>query len=96
MGKSKGPRRKSRAMMTKPLRQRGKTGLSKLLIDYQEGEKVVIDIDPSTHDGTPYKRYQGKVAIVTGKRGRAYLLEISYDSKVKKLVALPQHLRKLQ
>lgn len=95
MGKSKGPRRKSRATMTKSVRERGKLGLSKLLVDYKEGEKVVVDIDPSTHSGVPHKRFQGQVGIVTGKRGNAYLLQITYDSKVKKLVALPQHLRRL-
>jgi len=95
MGKSKGPRRKSRARMTKSLRERGKLGLSRLLVEYKEGEKVVVDIDPSVHSGVPHRRYQGQVGVVTGKRGKAYLLEISYESKVKKLVALPQHLRRL-
>lgn len=92
MGKSKGPHRKSRSILSKKVREKGKLGLSKLLVNYEEGRKVVINIDPAIHKGMPYKRYQGKVGVVVGKRGRAYLLEISYTHKVKTIIATPEHL----
>lgn len=95
MGKSKGPHRKSKSILTKKVREKGKLGLSKLLVNYEEGKRVVIKIDPAVHKGVPYKRYQGKVGVVIGKRGKAYLLEIPYTRKVKTIIANPEHLRSL-
>ena len=94
MGKSKGPRRKSRAVLTKRVRERGKLPLTRLLTTYNEGEKVVINIDPSIHKGMPHKRFQGKVATVVARRGKAYVLAIPQTKTTKTIIALPQHLRK--
>ena len=74
------------------MREKGKLGLSKLLVNYEQGRKVVVKIDPAVHKGMPYKRYQGKVGVVIGKRGRAYVLEIPYTRKVKTIIAAPEHL----
>ncbi len=57
MGKSKGPRRKSRSVLTKRVREKGKIGLSRLLAEYEVGDKIVIDIDPGVHKGMPHKRF---------------------------------------
>lgn len=94
MGKSHGLRRKSRAVMTKKVREHGKLPLSRLLMEYSEGEKVVIVIDPAIHKGMPHKRFQGQVATVKAKRGKAYVLEIPQTKKVKTIIALPPHIRK--
>jgi large subunit ribosomal protein L21e len=42
----------------------------------------------------PHKRFQGKVADVVGKRGRAYVLEIPQRKTVKTIIATPEHIRK--
>lgn len=94
MGKSKGPRRKSRSVLTKSVRERGKLGLTRLLADYGIGEKVVIDIDSGVHKGMPHKRFQGKVGTVVERRGKAYVLEIPQRITVKRIVALPEHLKR--
>lgn len=95
MGKtSQGLRRKSRAVLTKKVRERGKMPLTRLLTEYNEGEKVIIKIDPAIHKGMPHKRYQGQVAKVVAKRGKAYVLEIPQTKIVKTIIALPQHIRK--
>jgi large subunit ribosomal protein L21e len=93
MAKSKGIRRKSRAVMTKKIRDRGKLPLSRLLINYNEGDKVVINIDSAVHKGMPHKRFQGKVATVASKRGRAYVILIPEKAYNKTLIVLPEHLR---
>jgi len=95
MGKSRGPRRKSRAALRKRVREKGKLGLSRLLTRYEKGEKVVIKIDPAVHKGAPHRRYQGRVGVVLGMRGRAYLVEIPFRRKSKTIIATPEHLRKL-
>jgi len=94
-GKSSGLRRKSRAVMTKRVRERGRLGLSRLLVNFENGEKVVIRIDPAVHKAIPHKRYQGKVGVVVGKRGDAYLLEIPFTKTVKTIITTPEHLKKL-
>jgi len=94
MGKSSGPRRKSRSALTKSVRERGRIGLSRLLTKYEPGEKVVIHIDSGVHKGMPHKRYQGKVGTIVERRGRAYVVEIPQSKTVRLLVALPEHLKK--
>ncbi len=94
MGKSQGLRRKSRAVLTKRVRERGKLPLTRLLTTYSEGEKVIIKIDPAVHKGMPHKRFQGQVATVVAKRGKAYVLAIPQTKITKTIIALPQHLRK--
>ncbi len=94
LGKSQGLRRKSRAVLTKRVRERGKLPLSRLLTTYNEGDKVIIKIDPAIHKGMPHKRFQGQVATVIAKRGKAYVLQIPQTKIVKTIIALPEHLRK--
>jgi len=93
MGKSRGIRRKSRKALTKKVRERGRLPLSRLLANYEEGEKVVIDIDPAIHKAMPHKRYQGRVATVVGRRGKAYILEIPQRKTVKTIITTAHHLR---
>jgi len=94
MGKSKGPHRKSRSVLTKRARERGKLGLSRLLAEYEVGEKVIINIDSGIHKGMPHKRFQGKVGTVVEKRGKAYILDIPQRKTSKLVIAGPEHLRK--
>jgi large subunit ribosomal protein L21e len=94
MGKSKGPRRKSRSVLTKRARERGKLGLSRLLAEYEVGEKVIINIDPGIHRGMPHKRFQGKVGTVVERRGKAYILDIPQRKTSKFVIAGPEHVRK--
>ena len=94
MGKSKGPRRKSRRVFTKSVRERGRLGLSRLLARYKVGEKVIINIDSGIHRGMPHKRFQGKVGMVVEERGRAYIVEIPQRKTVKRIIARPEHLKR--
>ena len=94
MGRSRGPRRKSRKVLTKPVREKGKLGLSRLLAEFEVGEKVVIDIDSAVHKGMPHKRFQGKVGTVVERRGRACIVEIPQGKTVKLVVATPEHMRR--
>jgi large subunit ribosomal protein L21e len=93
MPKSKGPQRKGRAVLTKKVRERGKLPLSRLLTEYKVGDKVIIRIDSAVHKGMPNKRFQGLVATVVNKRGKAYVLTIQQPRSVRTLIALPHHLR---
>lgn len=92
---SHGYRRKTRALLRKGPRERGKSSISRLLYEYKPGDKVVIDIDPSVHKGMPHRRYQGKVGIIIGKRGRAYEISVTQGDAVKQIIVRPEHIKPL-
>ena len=93
MTKSKGYRAKTRSILRRKPRERGKTGLSKILYDYKPGEKVVVKIDPSVHKGMPHRRYHGKIGVITDKRGRSYVIDITQGKAVKEIIVRPEHLK---
>lgn len=81
-------------MLTKRVREKGKLGLSRLLAEYEVGDKVIINIDPGIHKGMPHKRFQGKVGTVVEKRGRAYVLDLPQRKTSKYVVAGPEHIKR--
>jgi large subunit ribosomal protein L21e len=90
--KSKGYRRKTRSLLSRSPRERGKTGLSKIIHEYKPGERVVVKIDPSVHKGMPHRRYHGKIGVIVNKRGRSYILNVTQGRTVKEISVRPEHL----
>jgi len=93
MPKSKGYRRKTRLLLKKKTRERGKLSLSRLLHGYEPGDKVVIQIDSSIHKGIPHRRYHGKVGVIIAKRGRSYEVNVTQGEAAKEIIIRPEHLR---
>jgi len=91
--RSKGYRVKTRSLLRKKPRERGKIQLSRLLYEYQEGDSVVIKIDPSVQKGMPHRRYYGKVGRIVGKRGRSYIVSVTQGDAVKEIIVRPEHLK---
>ena len=92
MKHSQGIRNRTRSLLTKEPRERGKIGLSKLLRDYQPGEKVLVKINPTIQKGMPHRRYHGKIGVVIDKRGRAYSVNVTQGNMTKKIFVRPEHL----
>ena len=92
MKKSKGYRARTRRLLKKEPRERGKLRLSKLLYEYQPGNRVSIIIDPSIHKGMPHKRFHGKVGTVVDKRGRSYVISVTQGNAVREIIVRPEHL----
>jgi len=90
--KSKGYRRKTRALLRKKSRNRGKIGLSKILHEYKPGQKVMVKINPSIHEGMPHRRYHGRIGVVASKKGRAYVVGVTQGKAVKEIIVRPEHL----
>jgi large subunit ribosomal protein L21e len=90
--KAKGYRRKTRHLLKRKPRERGKTGLSKLLHNYEPNEKVVIKLDPSMHKGMPHRRFHGKIGVVAEKRGRSYVVNVSQGNAIKEIIVRPEHI----
>ncbi len=91
---SKGTRFRTRRVFRKHPRKRGMVPLSRILTEYKEGEYVDIVVEPSVHKGMPHRRFHGKVGIIMGKRGRAYLVKVRDHKRYKTLIVFPEHLRK--
>lgn len=95
MRKSKGYRAKTRALLKRHPRERGKTSLRKVLYNYAEGEKVVVKIDPSVQKGMPHRRFHGRVGVVMAKRGRSYVVHVPQGNATKEIIIRPEHLTPL-
>jgi len=91
-GHSKGFRSGTRKLLKQKPRERGKTGLSRMLYEYKPGEKVVVEVDPSVHKGMPHLRYFGKIGTVISKRGRSYLIGVRQGEAVKEIIVRPEHI----
>jgi len=90
--KAKGYRRKTRYLLKRKPRERGKTGLSKLLYNYEPAEKVVIKLDPSMHKGMPHRRFHGRIGVVAAKRGRSYVVNVTQGKAIKEIIVRPEHI----
>jgi len=90
--KSKGYRARTRKLLKKKPRERGKIKISRLLRVYNPGDSVVIKIDPSVQKGMPHRRYHGKVGKIVGKRGRSYIVSVMQGEAIKEIIVRPEHL----
>jgi large subunit ribosomal protein L21e len=90
--KAKGYQRKTRHLLKKKPRERGKAAFSKLLHNYEPTEKVVIKLDPSMHKGMPHRRFHGKIGVITEKRGRSYVVNVSQGNTIKEIIVRPEHI----
>ncbi len=93
MPTSNGERCCTRYKLKKTVRERGLSPVSKAIQEFESGQRVHIDIDPSVQKGMPNPKFQGKTATVLSQRGRAYLLEVKDQDSLKKVFCLPQHLK---
>jgi large subunit ribosomal protein L21e len=96
MGKRKGGyRRKTRKMMRKNVRARGKISLTNYFATYKDGDRVVLLTEPAVQNGIYHLRFHGRNGIVTGKQGTCYKVSIKDGNKPKTVIVHPVHLKKM-
>ena len=93
MTKSHGERRCTRYKLQKTVRERGISPVSKAIQEFEEGQMVHIDIDPSIQKGMPNAKFQGSTGKVIGQRGRSYMMEVRSGNAKKIVISLPHHLK---
>lgn len=91
-----GPRARTRRLFRKHPRQKGKISLTRFFMPFEVGEKAVLKAEPAVQGSLYHSRFHGKVALITGKRGRCYELKIRDGRKEKLLIVHPVHLKKLK
>lgn len=96
MRHSKGYRTKTRTILRRHPRDRGKIALGRLLISYAPGQKVKISINPAIHKGMPHRRYHGRIGVVAEKRGRSYVIEVATGKTPRSIIARPEHIEPVE
>jgi large subunit ribosomal protein L21e len=90
---SKGFRSRSRGVLSKHVRERGMPPVNQFLKEFEVGDQVIVRLEASDPHGMPHPRYQGRVCVVLGRRGRAYVISFLDGGKPKELIANPVHLQ---
>jgi large subunit ribosomal protein L21e len=93
MPSSNGPYTGTRNKLSNHPRERGTSPPQRAIAEFDEGQKVHLDIDPSVRDGQFHPRFKGLTGEVVGKQGRAFKVEINDGGKTKTLIVKPAHLR---
>ncbi|MBI4095893.1 MAG: 50S ribosomal protein L21e [DPANN group archaeon] len=90
-----GFRARTRRTLSRSPRSRGKISLTRLMQQFKEGDRVMIDIESAVHKGMPHPRYEGRAGVVVGMQGRVYRVAIM-DGGIRKIfLSNAVHLRKL-
>ncbi len=92
MARSRGERRKTRYKLKKSIRERGLLPITRHVREFDMGQSVHINIEPSIHKGMPNPRFHGKTGKIVGKRGRAYIVEVTDGNARKEVISRPVHL----
>jgi large subunit ribosomal protein L21e len=89
--KSYGYRRGTRKKFSKKLREKFK--VTDFIREFKINDKVIVDINPISHKGMPFHRFQGKIGVVKEKRGQSYVISIKNGDKEKTVISRPEHLK---
>lgn len=68
-------------------------GLTPLLRQYKENDKVAVVIDPRQVKGMPHRRFQGRVGTVREVMRRSLAIDVPMGGKVMKVIARLEHVR---
>lgn len=93
MKRSKGSRHSTRHKLKKSIREKGLLSTTKLLKSFEVGDRVHIVVEPSHQKGQPHPRFHGRTGVVTGIRGRSYLVEVTDGNARKTVISAPVHLK---
>ncbi|MBW2973575.1 50S ribosomal protein L21e [Candidatus Woesearchaeota archaeon] len=89
-------RRKTRRLMKKNYREKGKISLTKYFAEYKNGDKVTLKAEPAVQKGIYHLRFHSRTGVVKDKQGDCYNVEIKDGNKPKTLVVHPIHLARLK
>lgn len=79
----------------KQIRTRGKIQLSRYFQNLKEGDSVAVIKEPSIKSSFP-DRLQGRTGKIISARGKAYVVKIMENTKEKKFIIEPIHLKRIK
>lgn len=95
MKRTKGIQKCTRNKLSKNVREKGLPTISRIIGDFNIGDKVAVKLEPSTPKGRPNPKYQGITGEIIEKRGFAYIIKIKDGNKQKLLISRPAHIKKV-
>jgi len=79
----------------KPIRTRGKLSFSRYFQNLKKGDSVAVIKESAVQSSFP-TRLQGRTGLIEGKRGKSYIIKIKDQSKEKRFLIEPIHLKKIK
>ncbi|MBI2547631.1 MAG: 50S ribosomal protein L21e [Candidatus Aenigmarchaeota archaeon] len=67
--------------------------ITKFLREFDVGQSVAIEMEPSSHKGMPYSKFKGLSGKIIEKRGESYIVAIRVGDMMKKIISRPEHLK---
>ncbi|MFD1634174.1 50S ribosomal protein L21e [Haloplanus ruber] len=96
MPSSNGPLNGTRGKLSNDPRDRGASPPQRAIQEYDDGQKVHLNIDPSVPEGRFHPRFNGHTGTVVGTQGSAFKVEINDGGKDKTVIVRPAHLKAQQ
>lgn len=93
MPNSNGPLHGTREKLSNKPRERGTSPPQRAVQEFEEGQMVHLELDPSSPKGRFHPRFDGRTGEVVGKQGRAFKVRIVDGGTEKTLIARAEHLR---
>ncbi|KAB1193884.1 MULTISPECIES: 50S ribosomal protein L21e [Haloferax] len=93
MPSSNGPMKGTRGKLSNKPRERGTSPPQRSIAEFEDGQKVHLNLDPSVREGRFHPRFNGLTGEVVGKQGRAFKVQINDGGKEKLVIVRPAHLR---
>ncbi|NTV23835.1 MAG: 50S ribosomal protein L21e [Nanoarchaeota archaeon] len=85
-------KRGTRSKLSKSFKDKGKISIRKFFQEFQKGDRVTMQVEPSYGKGMYYPRFHGRTGLVLDQRGKCYGVLVKDGGKEKLLVVHPIHL----
>ena len=96
MKRSKGQRVRTRSILRRRKSERSRLNISRVIHDYEEGDRVAIVLDGGQQMGMPHRRFNGRTGFIQSRQGSAWVVSVKDGNMQKTVIARPEHLRPLE
>ncbi|MAR94270.1 MAG: 50S ribosomal protein L21e [Candidatus Poseidoniaceae archaeon] len=96
MKRSKGLRVRTRSILRRRKKERSRLNISRVIHQYEEGDRVAIVLDGGQQMGMPHRRFNGRTGFINKRQGKAWVVAVKDGNMQKTVIARPEHLRPLE
>ena len=96
MKRSKGQRVRTRSILRRRKSERSRLNISRVMHDYEAGDRVAIVLDGGQQMGMPHRRFNSRTGFIKKRQGIAGIVSVKDGNMLKTVIARPEHLRPLE
>tara|TARA_B110000467_G_C18338810_1_gene501142 strand:+ start:3784 stop:4074 length:291 start_codon:yes stop_codon:yes gene_type:complete len=96
MKRSKGLRVGTRSILRRRKKERSRLNISRVIHQYEDGDRVAIVLDGGQQMGMPHRRFNGRTGFINKRQGKAWVVSVKDGNMQKTVIARPEHLRPLE